>query len=229
MLLAVFSIRPGVASRKTALPCVLLAHCSCRRSFPAPPERAFVQAPGVWFRDVAFLTWAVPGQFSSPANDAPRGLPSLSVDSNPPDGFFPSSRRRCPSLYHMRAKAIYPCRSTILLRIVGAAPRRRSRAAFPAAFQHVVAETAPALRGNIVSVRMTGKILGPAKSRLAVCSAARLRCPGLMRSFQGPVPWEDAMVATMMPNLRHARPRIRRLQAAPWRVRRLSQDGRWKG
>ena len=138
VLLTVSSIRLGVASRKTALPCMLLAHRPYRRGLPASPERAPVQASGAWFRDVAFLTGAVPGQFSNPANDVPRGLPSLSVVPNPPaGGFFPSSRRRCPSLYHMRVKAIYPCRSTILLRIAGAAPGRRSRAAFPAAFQHV--------------------------------------------------------------------------------------------
>ena len=113
VILAVFSIRLGVASRKTALPCVFLAHRPCRRGLPAPPERAPVQAPGAWFRDVAFLTGAVPGQFNSPANDVPRGLPSLSVVPNPPAGGFPpSNRRRCPSLYHMRAKAIYHCRST---------------------------------------------------------------------------------------------------------------------
>ena len=37
--------------------------------------------------------------------------------------------------------------------------------------------TAPALRGNIATVRMTGKILGPAKARLAVCSAAAFVVP----------------------------------------------------
>ena len=114
VLPAVFSIRPGVASSKTALPCVLLAHRPCRRGLPASPERAPVQAPGAWFRDVAFLTGAVSGQLSSPENDVPRGLPSLSVVPNPSaGGFFPSNRRRCPSLYHMRAKAIYPCRSAL--------------------------------------------------------------------------------------------------------------------
>ena len=174
VLLAVFSIRLGAASRKTALPCVLLAHRPCRRGLPAPPERAPVQAPGTWFRDVAFLTGAVSGQFSIPANDVPRGLPPMSVVPNPPaGGFLPSSRCRCPSLHHMRAKAIYPCRSTILLRTAGAAPGWCSRAAFPAAFRHAVAETAPALRGNIVPVRMTGKILELAKALLVVCSAAR--------------------------------------------------------
>ena len=138
VLLAVFFIRLGAASSKTALPCVLLAHHPCRRGLPALPERAPVQAPDAWFRDVAFLTGAVSGQFSIPANDVPHGLPSLPVVPNPPaDNFFPSSRRRCPSLYHMHAKAIYPCRSTTLLRTAGTAPERRSRAAFPAAFQPV--------------------------------------------------------------------------------------------
>ena len=128
VFLAVFSIRLGVASRKTALHCVLLTHRPYRRDLPAPPERAPVQAPGAWFWDVAFLTGAVPGQFSSPANDAPRGLPSLSVVPNPPPGgFFPSSRRRCPSLYHIRAKAIYPCRSTARLRTAGGATMCHSR------------------------------------------------------------------------------------------------------
>ena len=124
VFLAVFSIRLGVASRKTALPCVLLARRPYRRSLLAPPERAFVQAPGVWFLNMAFLTGAVPSQFSSPANDVPRGLPSLSVVPNPSGGFFHSNRRRCPSLCHIRAKAIYPCRSTILLRTAGGATGR---------------------------------------------------------------------------------------------------------
>ena len=166
---------------------MLLAHRPCRRNlFTLPPKRAPVHAPGAWFRDVAFLTGAIPDQFSIPANDGPHGLPSLSVVPNSPCGFFPSNRRRCPSLYHMCAKAIYPCRSTIWLRTAGAAPGQRSRAVFPAAFRHAVAETAPALRGNIAPVRMTGKILGPAKALLAVCSAARLRRPGLMRSSSVP-------------------------------------------
>ena len=86
------------------------------------------------------------------------------------------------------------------------AGRGSTPGAFPAVFWHVVAETAPALRGNIVTVQTTGKILGPAKTRLAVCSAAQ---PSLSRTpcaqFQCPIPWENARVATMMPNLRHAR------------------------
>ena len=125
VLLAVFSIRLGVASRKTALPCVLLAHCSCRRSFPAPPERAFVQAPGAWFRGVAFLTGAVPDQFNSPANDAPRGLPSLSV--------VPNSIRQFPSFKPAPLSIIVPYarQSDLSLSINHAAPNRgrRSRAA----------------------------------------------------------------------------------------------------
>ena len=153
---AVFSIRLGVASSKTALPCVLLAHRSCRRNlFTLPPERAFVHASGVWFRDLAFLTGAVSGQFNSPANDVPRGLPSLSVVPNPSGGFFHSNRRRCPSLCHIRAKAIYPCRSTMWLRIAGAATMCHSRTPRPPG--------SPPKSG--VARRIRGKVITPVPGR----------------------------------------------------------------
>ena len=123
----------------------------------------------------------------------------------------------------MRAKAIYPCRSTILLRTAGGATGRRNRAAFTAAFRHVMAGTAPALRGNTATVRMTGKILGSAKSRLAICYAAVFVVPDLCAV---PVPrtmggchgcHNDAeLVPCPAAN--------RRLQFAPWRVRCVSQD-----
>ena len=155
VFLAVFSIRLGAASRKTALPCVLLARRPYRRSLLAPPERAPVQAPGVWFLDMAFLTGAVPSQFSSPANDVPRGLPSLSVVPNPSGGFFHSNRRRCPSLCHIRAKAIYPCRSTILLRTADAATMCHSRTPRPPG--------SPPKSG--VARRIRGKVITPVPGR----------------------------------------------------------------
>ena len=101
VLLAVFSIRPSAASRKTALPCVLLAHRPYRRGLPAPPKRAPVQAPGAWFRDVAFLAGAVPGQFSIPGKRRPARLAVLVSR-------LQSSRRRFPSFKPAPLSIIVP-------------------------------------------------------------------------------------------------------------------------
>ena len=102
VLLTVFSIRLGVASRKMALPCVLLTHRLYRRSLPAPPERAFVQAPWRLVPGRGVSDRGYSRSIQHPRQTTPRAAcRSLSVA-------LQSSRRRFPSFKPAPLSIIIP-------------------------------------------------------------------------------------------------------------------------